>query len=188
MSHISSERTPASLLERVRKTGDTTAWGTFVELYSPLLLAWVRRFGVPPADQPDVVQNVFVVLAVRLPAFEYDRAERFRGFLLKIARDEAVNWFRRARPAGPAVPDLPGGDELQTLIDADHARHVRRLLDRILDTDFDPPTAAAYRRYVFDYLPPAEVAAELGLDVRSVYQAKSRVNRRVRQELDGLLD
>ena len=34
----------------------------------------------------------------------------------------------------------------------------------------------------------AEVAAELGISVDVVYSAKSRVLRRLRQELDGLLD
>jgi RNA polymerase sigma-70 factor (ECF subfamily) len=36
--------------------------------------------------------------------------------------------------------------------------------------------------------PAAEVAAELGIRIDSVYAAKSRVLRRLRQELDGLLE
>ena len=35
---------------------------------------------------------------------------------------------------------------------------------------------------------PADVAAELGMNVSAVYMAKSRVFRRIRQELAGLLD
>ena len=36
--------------------------------------------------------------------------------------------------------------------------------------------------------PAADVAAELGISVNSVYLAKSRVLRRLREELAGLLD
>ncbi len=36
--------------------------------------------------------------------------------------------------------------------------------------------------------PAAEVAAELGVTINSVYLAKSRVLPRLRKELEGLLD
>ena len=42
--------TPASLLERLRRPADTTAWPRFVELYAPLLHYWARRTGLQEAD------------------------------------------------------------------------------------------------------------------------------------------
>ena len=40
------DRTPASLLEQVRRGGDQQAWGRFVRLYTPLLYSWARRVGL----------------------------------------------------------------------------------------------------------------------------------------------
>ena len=45
------------LLERVRDRTDATAWAEFVELYQPVLRAFVRQHGVREADIQDVVQE-----------------------------------------------------------------------------------------------------------------------------------
>lgn len=188
MSQQPSERTPASLLERVRRADDANSWSRFVDLYAPLLMTWIRRLGVPSEDRADVVQDVFATLTTELPRFRYDPARRFRGFLFRITRSRAADAARAAPRSGVVLPELAGKDTLQALIDADYEQHLSRLITRVVDTDFDPVTAAAFRRYVIDAVSPKDVAAELGITVASVYQAKTRVSRRLREELDGLLD
>jgi RNA polymerase sigma-70 factor (ECF subfamily) len=37
------DRTPASLLERLRRPDERQAWDRFVELYSPLIYFWACR-------------------------------------------------------------------------------------------------------------------------------------------------
>jgi RNA polymerase sigma-70 factor (ECF subfamily) len=49
-------------------------------------------------------------------------------------------------------------------------------------------TWQAFRRQVIDDRPPAEVAAELGVSLNAVIQAKSRVMKRLRAELRGLVE
>ena len=51
-----------------------------------------------------------------------------------------------------------------------------------------PATWRACWEFVVSDRPAKEVAAELGLTVNAVYLAKSRVLRRLRHELVGLLD
>jgi RNA polymerase sigma-70 factor (ECF subfamily) len=46
----------------------------------------------------------------------------------------------------------------------------------------------AFRRHVMEGEPAVEVAAALGLTLNSVLLAKSRVLKRVRQELAGLVN
>jgi RNA polymerase sigma-70 factor (ECF subfamily) len=53
---------------------------------------------------------------------------------------------------------------------------------------FENRTWEAFRRVVIDRQSSAQVAMEMGMSVVAVYQAKSRVLRRLRQELDGLLE
>ena len=52
--------------------------------------------------------------------------------------------------------------------------------------DFEEPTWRAFWGTAVDGQSPDEVARELGLTVAAVYQAKSRVPRRLRAELAGL--
>jgi RNA polymerase sigma-70 factor (ECF subfamily) len=72
-------------------------------------------------------------------------------------------------PRSPAVADL-----------------VRRAL-QLLQSDFEPGTWKAFWRVTVDGQAPAEVAAELKISTNAVYQAKSRVLSRLRDELGDRL-
>ena len=56
-------RTSATLLERLRVRADAEAWQRLVNLYSPLLSAWLRRHALQDADVEDLVQEVFMTVA-----------------------------------------------------------------------------------------------------------------------------
>jgi RNA polymerase sigma-70 factor (ECF subfamily) len=67
---------------------------------------------------------------------------------------------------------------------------VRLLHSRVLElirNEFEEKTWRACLRVVADGRKPRDVADELGMSVNSVYLAKSRVLRRVRDELAGVL-
>jgi RNA polymerase sigma-70 factor (ECF subfamily) len=53
---------------------------------------------------------------------------------------------------------------------------------------FEQSTWQAFWLYVVEDRPPDDVAAELEMTVEAVYQAKSRVLRRLRRELDGMME
>lgn len=181
--------TPPSLLERLRHPDDRGGWAKFVDLYTPLLLAWVKRLGTPDADRADVVQEVFRVLVRELPTFRYDPARKFRGYLFDITRQRAVDHFRRRGTALPADMDATvSPDTVSAWVDADYDSHLIRRALALVATDFDPPTAEAFRRYAVGGESPAAVAAALGLSPAAVYQAVYRVRQRLRQEFAGLLD
>src|SRR5437867_3700819 len=94
------ERTPVSLLDRLRRPSDVDAWTWFVRLYSPLMFFWARRAGLQESDAADLVQDVFAVLVRKLPEFAYDPAQSFRGWLRTIL----INKVReRARQTGPVA-------------------------------------------------------------------------------------
>ena len=64
---------------------------------------------------------------------------------------------------------------------------VQRALD-LMQAEFPQATWQACWQYVVLGRPPAEVAAGLALSVNAVYLAKSRVLRRLHQELDGFIE
>jgi RNA polymerase sigma-70 factor (ECF subfamily) len=57
-----------------------------------------------------------------------------------------------------------------------------------MKTEFQPATWQAFWSLTVEGKSGAEVAADLGMSIDAVYAAKSRVLRRLRQELDGMLD
>jgi len=184
--------TPVSLLERLRLPAAQAAWERFVRLYTPLLYYWARRVGAPPDEADELVQEVFVLLVPKLPDFTYDRSKSFRSWLRKVT----LNKWREVQRRQPVPTQAPKA-ELENLASPDSAAELweaeyrDRLVNRALDlmrTDFQPITWKAFWEHRVAGRSAPEVAADLGVSVNSVYLATSRVLRRLREELDGLLN
>src|SRR5262245_43329498 len=75
---VGMHTTPASLLDRLRRSPGEAQWERFVDIYTPLLFNWAHRIGLPPHDAADLVQDVFAILVGQLPTFQYDAQRSFR--------------------------------------------------------------------------------------------------------------
>jgi RNA polymerase sigma-70 factor (ECF subfamily) len=184
--------TPVSLLERLRQAPADDAWGRFVDLYSPLLLTWAQRLELDDHDVADLVQEVFATLVEHLPRFTYDPDLSFRAWLKTVL----LNCWRKHR-ARQAPVRVASEEVLATLAESDprleleedeYRRHVVARALALMQRDFDPSTWRACWEFVVNDRPALEVGAELGVSVNAVYLAKSRVLRRLRTELKGLID
>jgi RNA polymerase sigma-70 factor (ECF subfamily) len=196
MSEASSQRTPASLLQQLRGAAAAStqdAWRRFVALYTPLLLLWACRVGAGEQDAPDLVQDVFLVLAREMPRFRHDPGQRFRAWLWTILRNK---WLDRVRERA-AEPAAAGGDAVEGLAVPDNVEEFAEqeyracLIARAIElmrAELPEAKWRACHEYVIHGRPAAEVARDLGMTVNRVYLAKSRILRRVRQELQDLLD
>ena len=184
--------THVSLLQRLRRPDEQMAWSRFVELYTPLLYYWARGAGLAYHEAADLVQDVLTLLVQKLPEFVYQPGRSFRGWLRTITLNKWRETCRRRResPVGDVEdfvePTAPDGAEV--FAEAEYRRHLVTRALTIMQKEFEPATWKACWETVVNDRPPAEVAAELGVSVDQVYGAKYRVLRRLRQELDGLLD
>lgn len=175
--------THTTLLARVAAGVDPAAWTEFHQRYGDLLRGFARRRGLQDGDCDDVAQEVLLILARTMPGFEYDPARgRFRSYLKTLAVRTMQRRFRQnRRPA-----DLGGNEDLV----ADEAgtddawetewrrHHVRRAMRR-LEAEFGANDREAFAQYVVRGRAAAETAEALGLSVDQVYQAKSRMLRRL---------
>jgi RNA polymerase sigma-70 factor (ECF subfamily) len=190
--------TSVSLLERLAARPTDDDWRRLLELYQPLLGAWMARAGVPPADGDDLIQDVLLVVFREVGGFERRGPGAFRAWLRVILVHRVRDYFRagRHRPAATGGSDfLRSLEELESpesalsrLWDREHDEHVAASLLRRVEGDFAPATWQAFRRHVLEGEPAARVAAELGLSLNSVLLAKSRVLKRLRQELAGFVE
>jgi RNA polymerase sigma-70 factor (ECF subfamily) len=78
--------------------------------------------------------------------------------------------------------------ELSQLWNQEHDQHVWRRLLELIKPDFEATTWEAFQRVTIDGVKPAVAAQDLGISVNAVFIAKSRVMRRLRQEMKGLSD
>ena len=183
--------TSPSLLMRLQNGKQSRAWLRFVKLYTPVLFGWVRSQGITNEDAADIVQDIFALLVEKLPTFKYDQTKSFSGWLRTVTVNKCRDHYRRVkhRPvktgatAEPAVPD----NVEQFSLEEYHQRLARRALE-VMQSEFQPTTWQACWQSVVCRRPAEEIADELGISVNAVYVAKSRVLRRLREELDGVWD
>jgi RNA polymerase sigma-70 factor (ECF subfamily) len=180
--------THASLLERLRHPEAAEAWEQFVRLYTPLLLHWARKLGLPDQDAADLVQDVLLVLVRKLPEFGYQPGRTFRGWLRTVLMNKWRDRPHRGNPApldSDVQPQSPAEDNLE---EREYRLFVLGQALRIMSADFELTTwQACWETVVMDRA-AAEVAAELGITANAVYLAKARVLARLRQDLAGMLD
>ncbi|REJ97878.1 MAG: sigma-70 family RNA polymerase sigma factor [Planctomycetota bacterium] len=185
--------TSPSLIERLRTTEDQQAWGRFVELYSPLLYYWAHKIGLSRDQAADLVQDVCLVLMDKLPEFDYDASRSFRGWLRTITLNKCRDQLRR-QARGPRnertgeMAKLDVSDNVEFLGEQEYREQLVRRALQLMETEFEATTWRACWEHVVSGKSAERIAAELGMSVNAVYLAKSRVLRRLREELAGLLD
>jgi RNA polymerase sigma-70 factor, ECF subfamily len=190
-----SSATSLSLLQRIRN-GDASGWQRLVDLYAPLVQHWCRRWGVQGADVDDLVQEVFFAAAQSIANFRRERpGDTFRGWLRTIAHHKTLDFWR----SHDRQPEAFGGSEAQQRFqqapdtqteDAEDAGQVSAVFHRalgMLQSEFEQRTWKAFWRVTVDGLPAPDVAAELGMTASAVRMAKSRILRRLREELGDLV-
>jgi RNA polymerase sigma-70 factor (ECF subfamily) len=187
--------TRISLLIRLRREpADQGAWDEFVRRYGGLILAWCRQWGLQPADAEDVSQNVLLKLAHHLRSFVYDPARRFRGFLRTTAHNACMDYLESKRRVVAAGAD-PG---VQAVLESVQARDdLAARLEEAFDLErlelaqsrvrerVEPHTWEAFRLTALEGLSGAAAAA-LGMQVGTVFKAKSKVQRMLRDEIERL--
>ncbi len=174
---------------------DSEAWSRLVSTFGPIVYRWCRTSGVPESDSPDIVQDVFASVARGIAGFEREKREgSFRSWLATITRNKVRDYFRRCAKSGQAEGGTDAllrlqehAESLDSTICTDAAESpvVRRVLEQVR-AEFEPTTWQAFWMTVIDNKPTAEVAQTVGISTASVYQAKSRVLRRLRQNLSQL--
>ena len=187
--------TSLTLLERLREPCNDAAWERFVLLYSPMLFAFARRAGMNDGDAEDVVQDVFLLLMGELPRFEYDSARKnFRGWLKTVTVNKCRERQRRQNHVATAfggdgrLSDIVDDATVEAYWNGEFRQHLISQALRVMKTDFAAQTwQAAWFALTTDRT-AADIGRELGLGEASVWVAKSRVLRKLRQELAGMLD
>ncbi len=107
-------QTSASLLDRLCDRDDSDAWARMLEIYSPLIRAWLGRYGLPEPDVDDISQTVLSSVVANLPRFRHNgRIGAFRNWLRTIT----VNSLRQKLRVDRKRLDSLGGRALLAGLD-----------------------------------------------------------------------
>jgi len=182
----SSQRTHASLIQRVRDLTDTASWVEFDRLYRPFLFKIARRSGLPPEDADEIVQEVFAKVAQAIVEFQLDHERgRFRGWLKAITVRKLIDRRRaRDRSVSPVAmtSDPPVFDSLEEEWDREYRRHVLNHAMEQVRSRIEPKTWTCFEEHTLRRRRAEEIATELGMTVNAVYVNAFRTIGRIRAQ------
>jgi RNA polymerase sigma-70 factor (ECF subfamily) len=186
------DSTSVSLLWRLRQPNREDDWQRFVDLYAPLIYHWSRSQGLSTTDASDLVQEVLVVLVTKLPEFEYDPTQRFRGWLRTITVNKVRDFQRQkstraSTGVNETIERITVVDSVDLFEEAEYRSFLVKRALKLMQAEFQDQTWQACWKHIVEGRKAADVAQELGITANAVYIAKCRVIRRLREELDGLM-
>lgn len=197
MSDAPDSQTHVTLLARLARSGqaDQEAWREFVNQYGRKLYRWCLHWNLQEADARDVTQQVLLKLARHMRGFEYDPSKSFRAWLKTVARHALIDFQNAAQR-----PDCGSGDSgIQARLNSVEAGEdlIRQLEDQYDHELLEQATVRvrlrvashtweAFRLTALDGVPAAEVAARLNMKIATVYEARSSVLKKLKEERESL--
>lgn len=183
-----------SLLSRVR-LNDQSAWSQLVEMYGPLVVHWCRQHQLGTEDAADVTQQVFMAVSRGLEQFSPQSGVSrnpdgsFRAWLWVITRNKIRDWARQ-QPQDQSQGGSSIQIRLEQLPELEDEPTSPEIMDQVLQialrqiqSQFQSQTWEAFWLCVVEGQTTDVVADRLKLTPANVRQARSRVLRRLREQL-----
>src|SRR5881396_662212 len=96
VSDADSIPTRQSLLARLKDVGDQESWREFFDTYWRLIHATALKAGLTETEAQEVVQEVMIAAAKKMPEFTYDPGkDSLKGWLLAVTRWKVADQFRK---------------------------------------------------------------------------------------------
>lgn len=205
--------TRTSLLSRLKNWDDQESWKEFFDTYWKMLYSVARRAGLREAEAQDVVQEAIVGVAKKMPNFHYDPAlGSFKSWLMLIIRRRIIDYFRKRGKAAPRsasgsdpapspfrgdaasatrtgtmerIPD-PDGEQIHRIYEEEWKHHIFEAALERIKQQVDYEEFQVFDCYAMKGWPPEQVAKTLNVTMSFVYNAKYRLTKLIKEEVQRL--
>lgn len=184
--------TRETLIRRLPNVADAEAWEVFVEIYEPLLFRLARGRGMQSADAEDYVQEVLAAIVRNINRWvASENRGSFRAWLFRIAFNLGINFLTRPKHqrlgAGGSVsarmlaeaPDASADSSEQFL--KEYRRELFRWAAERVREQVSERQWMVFWQTTVEERPISEVAEESAMSVGSIYIARSRITKRIRE-------
>jgi RNA polymerase sigma-70 factor (ECF subfamily) len=160
------------------KRGDRDALRLLYERYAGNVYGYIRSIVRDDKEAEDLTQHVFLKLITAIVKYD-DRGVPFSGWLLRLARNVALDHLRRRRPI-PAE-EVFGADRQ---VDETALHRARSLRTALVALPYEQREVIVMRHLVG--LTPPEIATRMGRSESSIHGLHHRGRRALQQELRRL--
>ncbi|MEL6196080.1 MAG: sigma-70 family RNA polymerase sigma factor [Myxococcota bacterium] len=159
--------------------GELSAFEALYRDVAPLIARYVRRRVADASDAEDVIGTTLTKLIEGLGRFD-PREGSFEAWALRIARNAAIDHWRRSRPTLPCVEDEPisTNTPLDVAIAKQAAQQVREVL-----TELPNATREILELRMVEGLAYHDIAALQDTTSQVVRQRLSRALKRIKEKL-----
>jgi RNA polymerase sigma-70 factor (ECF subfamily) len=173
---------------------DYTAWCKFAEIYRPMICRLAAQKGMQQADTEELAQQVLISAAGAIERWEADpQRARFRTWLRRVADNAIPNALtRRAGDRGSGDSDVrdllnecparSGPDSALLLLE--FRRGLLHWAAQQIRDEFQAATWNAFWTTAAEGMAVDEAARNLNKTLGSVYAARSRVMRRLKEKIE----
>lgn len=189
--------TRPSLLLRIRDANDATSWQTFVDIYGPLIYRHCRNRGLQDADAAEVMQEVLLQVSRCIARFDYRPDQgRFRDWLRTVTHNKLASFCKKKARSIQANGQTGKAEQLDSVLSSEQDTAWNEAFNGyILQTAlvrvrprFEEPTWRAFELTWLDDYSATEAARTLDRELDWVYVAKSRVLKRLHEEIHHLTE
>lgn len=180
--------TTTTILVRLRDYENREAWERLLERFRRPIVAFARQLGVGAADAEDVAQETLLAFADGFRRGAYDPAKgRLSRWLFGIAYRQALGQRRaQARGAGNDAAasfwaNLPEENDASATWDEEWERTVLGECLEVVRSEVEPTTFRAFELTVLGDRSAEDAARELSVPIKTVYNAKHRLLKRIRE-------
>jgi len=188
--------TRESLLVQVKDPSNAQAWREFTQAYRPVIIRIALSKGMQDADAQDLAQQVLLSVASGIGNWKRDEhGTPFRHWLARVTRNAILKTLSRgskwqavgALSSDELLSSLPTSDkETSQLIDVEYRRQLYLRAAKIVQADVSPETWTAFELTTLDGVAIDAAAKRLGKHTGTIYAARSRVMRRLREAVQIL--
>jgi RNA polymerase sigma factor (sigma-70 family) len=196
LTRVEDSKTRITLLGRLaRDYYDPAAWSEFVDHYGLRIHSWCRSWGLQDADAQDVTQHVLLKLAARFREFRYDPGLSFRAWLKTLTHHAWQDYLKARKRPGEGSGD---SSVLELVANVEAPESLARCIEEASDLELleeamarvrlriEPRTWDAFRLLALNDWSGVQVAQHLGMKVATVFVARSKVTRMIREEVARL--
>jgi len=183
--------TTSTILRDLRDYENHAAWQKLAARFRKPIVAFVRGMGFSSADADDVAQEALLAFAESFRKQQFDPARgRLSNWLFGIAYRQAMGHKRREGrhplPGGAGanttmLGNLPDEQSASAVWDREWEQALLRQCLEHVRGEIEPTTYAAFDLVVCQEMDATKAAEQLGVPIKTVYNAKHRVLKRVRE-------
>jgi RNA polymerase sigma factor (sigma-70 family) len=191
-----SFNTRITLLQRLQDQHDEVSWDEFIRFYRNYIFSIIYKMDLSAEIAEELTQEVLVKLWHKIPSTDLKEIKRFRAWIATVTKNCVLDYFRKQTRETEHLKkaaqnqhldifkqtDLPKMDEIA---EQQWKIHIANLaLENI--TPFFSGHAMEVFQLSLQGVSAKDIAAKLGLEVRSVHRLKGRVKTRLVREVEYL--